>query len=409
MIRNFAPLKPTAGSSRQTLSLAASDIQYPISKAQHEIIQAELMKDTEYEFFANEIKEDAKRLLDNVAEIKRNLEKITKIQAKRSAIEDIQMALARGEVLHYEDQAIWDEGEDRISAELSEKKEFDRKLRKEKLEIRSMLERNKTDLQRYCLQTLQKTYSFEQAGRYYKIGRGKSATQKIVGIKIKLAAVDLVQPMGESLREVGRDFRDLITDQTRLRKLDYAEALKIVVRYEKAVEPHHKDLPSIQEALKIMRDNPKLSRFEWCQAVRALCDETLQIDFVKTVDQITATEEGNMDMSNSLNADTEFIQLMQQQRSLPQQRAKLAKEFNQARSYFSKEEHEKFGALVPAAPKNSFQHGQKQNRPNNKRGGKKHHNSNQQKHFQKTKDAGPPPKKSFKKNKEGFRPVSDQK
>jgi len=394
MIRNFAPLKQTAGTSRQTLSLAASDIQYPINKAQHEIIQNDLMKDTEYEFFANEIKEDEKRLTDNISEIKRNLEKITKIQAKRSAIDDIQMALARGEVLHYEDQAIWDEGEDRIAAELSEKKEIDRKLRKEKLEIRTMIEKNKADLQKYCLQTLQKTYSFEQAGRFYKIGR---------------AAVDLVQPMGESLREVGRDFRDLITDQARLRKLTYAEALKIVVRYEKAVEPHHKDLPSIQEALKIMRDNTKLSRFEWCQAVRALCDETLQVDFVKTVDQITSTEEGNMDMSNSLNADTEFLQLMQQQRSLPQQRAKLAKEFNQARSYFSKEEQDKFGALVPVAPKNSFQGGQKHHKPNNKRGGKKHHNANQNKNFHKNKEAGPPPKKSFKKNKDGFRPVSDQK
>ena len=108
-----------------------------------------------------------------MTEIKKNLEKISKLQAKRAAIEDIQMALARGEVLHFEDQAIWDEGEDRILAELAEKKELDRKFRKEKLEIKTMIEKNKTDLQKYCLHTLQRTYSFEQAGRFYKIGRGK--------------------------------------------------------------------------------------------------------------------------------------------------------------------------------------------------------------------------------------------
>ena len=43
-------------------------------------------------------------------EIKSNLELISKITAKKAALQDIQMALARGEVLHYEDQAIWDEG-----------------------------------------------------------------------------------------------------------------------------------------------------------------------------------------------------------------------------------------------------------------------------------------------------------
>jgi hypothetical protein len=100
------------------------------------------------------------------------MEKMSKIQAKKLAIDDIQMALARGEVLHYEDQAIWDEGEARITADLAEKKELDRKLKKEKLDIKQMIEKNKADLQKYCLHTLQRTYSFEQAGRFYKIGRG---------------------------------------------------------------------------------------------------------------------------------------------------------------------------------------------------------------------------------------------
>jgi hypothetical protein len=193
MIRNFAPLKTASGSARAVLSLAASDAQFPISKAQHEATQRELMSDQEYSFFHNEIKEDEGRLVrkykksdikifqaENVNEIKRNLEKISKIQAKKSAIEDIQMALARGEVLHYEDQAIWDEGEDAIAADLSEKKELDRKLRKEKLEIKNMIEKNKVDLQNYCLNTLQRTYSFEQAGRFYKIGRGKIMRLNII-------------------------------------------------------------------------------------------------------------------------------------------------------------------------------------------------------------------------------------
>jgi hypothetical protein len=149
--------------------------------------------------------------------------------------------------------------------------------------------------------------------------------------------VDLVQPKGESLREVGMAFRSLVTDSAKLRALRYAEALDIVVRYERAVEPHHKDMPTIQEALKAMRDNPKLSRFQWCEAVRSICDEALLSDFIRVVDRITATEEGNLDMSNSLNTEEEFLQLLRQKRSKAQEQATLTKEFNQARNFFSEE------------------------------------------------------------------------
>jgi hypothetical protein len=149
--------------------------------------------------------------------------------------------------------------------------------------------------------------------------------------------VELVQPKGESLREVGMAFRSLVTDPTRLRELRYAEALDTVVRYERAVEPHHKDMPTIQEALKAMRDNPKLSRFQWCEAVRSLCDEALLSDFIRVVDRITATDEGNLDMSNSLNTEEEFLQLLRQKRSKAQEQASLHKEFNQAKNFFSEE------------------------------------------------------------------------
>ena len=110
-----------------------------------------------------------------MVEIKQNLERITKLNAKKAALQDIQMALARGEALHYEDQAIWDEGEEQILNDLQAKKELDRKLRKEKLDIRAMIEKNKAELQKYCLNSMKSTYSFEVSGRYYKIGRGTVA------------------------------------------------------------------------------------------------------------------------------------------------------------------------------------------------------------------------------------------
>ena len=102
--------------------------------------------------------------------MKDNLSKFAKLNAKKSALVDIQMALARGEVLHHEDQAIWDEGEDRIKAEILEQKEKDRKLRKEKIEIKQMIEKNEADLQKFCLNNIQQTYSYVKGGRYFRVG-----------------------------------------------------------------------------------------------------------------------------------------------------------------------------------------------------------------------------------------------
>ncbi|CBY18925.1 unnamed protein product [Oikopleura dioica] len=401
MNRSFAPLKSASSSKTTPMSMQATEAKIPISKDQHESIQEELLKDAEFAFFFREIEEDKKRLADMMNEIKSNLELISKIAAKKAALQDIQMALARGEVLHYEDQAIWDEGEARIVAELQEKKELDRKMRKEKLEIKTMIERNQNDLQKFCLESLGSSFSFEKSGRYYKIGRG---------------AVDLQQPLGESLREVGMAFRSLLTDVERLRSLKYNDALEIIMRYEKAVGPHHKDLHSIQEVLKQMRDNVEMSRYSWCLAVRCLCDEMLLSDFIRTVDSITTSEEGSQDMGNSLNEQREFFQLMDQGRCRAQMQMKRVKEFNQMRNFFSEEEHQKFGTLVPVVP--NTQRNKKQS-GNNKRGGQKH-NKFQKKpgHFSGekrpafkngNKNDSPQAKRPHKKNKDGFRPVTDQK
>jgi hypothetical protein len=265
--------------------------------------------------------------------MKGNLEKISKINAKKAALADIQMALARGEVLHFEDQAIWDEGEPAIQADLNAKREVDRKLRKEKLDIRSMLEKNQTELQKYCLNQLRSTYSYEVSGRFYKIGRGRSSKNNYPNV----GAVELTQPMGESLREVGMAFRNLVTDGKKLRSLSYKSALEIVERYEKAVDPHHRDLPSIQDALKAMRENPDMSRYSWCMVVRSLCDETLLADFIRTVDLITTTEAGSQDMGNSLNLATEFNQLLDQGRCRPLIQMKRAKELAQIRNFLNEE------------------------------------------------------------------------
>lgn len=132
-------------------------------------------------------------------------------------------------------------------------------------------------------------------------------------------------------------FRSLVTDADRLRRLRYKDALEIVVRYEKAVGPHHKDLHSIQDVLKQMRDNKELSRYAWCLAVRSLCDDMLLSDFIRTLDQITASEEGSLDMGNSLDEKKEFFQLMDQGRCRAQMQMKRAKEFNQMRNFFNEE------------------------------------------------------------------------
>ena len=139
------------------------------------------------------------------------------------------------------------------------------------------------------------------------------------------------------MREVGMAFRSLVTCADDLRTLTYAKARDIVVRYEKAVGPHHKDLPSIQDILKKMRDCPKMSRFQWCSCVRSLCDETLLNDFVSTVDSITASEDGSMDMGNSLDPVEEGLQLVAQDRSLPQKRMVIAKKLAAMKSFCTEE------------------------------------------------------------------------
>lgn len=126
-----------------------------------------------------------------------------------------------------------------------------------------------------------------------------------------------------------------------------------MVRYEKAVGLHHKDLPSIQDILKKMRDCPKMSRFQWCSCVRSLCDETLLNDFVSTVDSITASEDGSLDMGNSLDPVEEGLQLVAQDRSLPQKRMVIAKKLAAMKSFCTEEVKQPFRANLIKIERNT--------------------------------------------------------
>ncbi|CAG5101423.1 Oidioi.mRNA.OKI2018_I69.YSR.g17074.t1.cds [Oikopleura dioica] len=202
-----------------------------------------------------------------------------------------------------------------------------------------------------------------------------------------------------------------------MRTLQYAEAYEIVHRYDKAAGQDHEDFPTMQRILRQMRENPLMSRFEWCTLVKDLCDERLLDDFVKTIDGITqGSDEGSQDMRNSLDPEECVQQEVNQDRSRPQREMQNAAKYHKMKKFFKNdEERERYSILAQGSgagkDANNFSgnSGQKRKSGSFKRGGKKHkkegessQRSDQNKGNQKR------PWKSNKKGREGFRPVADQ-
>ena len=65
MHRNFAPLKTMGQGAQRSNSalLSNAEAEYPISREQHLAIQNDLLKNDEFAFFFNEIKDDELRLV----------------------------------------------------------------------------------------------------------------------------------------------------------------------------------------------------------------------------------------------------------------------------------------------------------------------------------------------------------
>ena len=189
----------------------------------------------DYAFLEGEINEDTERRNRLIADIEANKTEITRAINEKEGFEAVRDADARGIQLNPDDRAFLQRADVEAIEQLPiTLRERDEKLRQEKATITKRLDQLKKNLQEYVINELGLAYVFEKSGAYYKIG-GASTT--------------LSQPSGESLRIVGTDFRELLTDEDSLRALNHALAVAIMKRYAKAAGCNHPDFGHITRIL----------------------------------------------------------------------------------------------------------------------------------------------------------------
>lgn len=205
-------------------------------------------------------------------------------------------ALAKeGNKLSDMDEEIFRLKENGIEKEIKKYKKREEKLLEDKDKLNDRVIQAQKDLKDYCLKELRRTFCYERDGRYFKIMNG---------------AISLTQKKNKSLEEMGYEFRQALLHKNALRKITYDEIIDILTKYHKACEHDNQDRHTIMEVLNYVRENPKMSRLEFADEVKKICDPELRDDLKAYVERATkvAKSEAKFDLECSIDPMEEKIQ-----------------------------------------------------------------------------------------------------
>lgn len=213
----FGFTKAFAKKKENTKNWALEDKFELISKEEYiRLREALRTNEGDFAFLEDEINEDTLRRDRLIVDINEKKAAIQAAVNEKDGFHAVRDAQARGEKLNVDDAAFLRHANpEEIERQPDTLRAKDEKLRQDKVTITKRIDQLKKNLQDYAVNELGMAFVFEKSGAYYRVGGGSSSVTK---------------PSGKSLRIVGTDFRDLLTDEDTLRALTHKQAYSIMKR-----------------------------------------------------------------------------------------------------------------------------------------------------------------------------------
>lgn len=187
----------------------------PIAKSEYDHLRSKLVGQGDFNFLESEVTSYTTRRDEIIRQIESNLARRRDAEDDKEAYIEIEAAVARGEpVRPGPDAKLYQRSRAEVMDKPNNLREEDEKLRKRKIEIGASLERCRKELIHYVRYDRNETV-YTKGGAFYKLGAGSTS---------------LVQPAAEELRTVGVDFRRFMTNETKLRSLNFKEAKDMMHR-----------------------------------------------------------------------------------------------------------------------------------------------------------------------------------
>jgi hypothetical protein len=350
----FLPLPSDTHKSESTknptlsgLELTESTIE--ISEGEYRSILEDHLHDSEYKFKYTLLMDNKQALRENMEELNAAIEEREEATRELKIWKSCEAAVNRNEALHPDDRRVWQKSSEEVQGRVSEVTSLLKTLRSDRIKMEDAQSKNQIALKKHVMASTTSTFVYELRGNFYKVALG---------------AVSLKQPKTKSLDELGLKLREMLTDDKRLRSLNFAEVSKFCQDYANAAGPTHRDFSSLSRVNMELLQNPQMSRYNFIKLATSICDASLGQEVVSRVNRLTKEPDAVRDIANSLDEKLCAQQLVKQKRApfMDNYQADLQKYAHK----MTQEQKELYGYVEQKKP-NAY-NGRPRSRPNKGKG-----------------------------------------
>ncbi|CBY11079.1 unnamed protein product [Oikopleura dioica] len=333
----FLPLEFSDKNSKKTLPqlkplepCAATTLE--ITKDQFDaIVQNRLTSNSRYASLMNFQVDAEKRFARSVGEASAVLSRLEDLQQKRDERNRIFLAIKDNSATR-EERQIYDKSKN-LEKELEALYKKEQQLSADAEKNYEKVDKAKAALKEHDVKTFQ-SHVYELDGKYFKLGGG---------------TVTLVQPEHEDPTVVGAAWVGFFLRDAKLNKLQTPRVMGLIKRYVQAVPESNPDHKAIKNCLTLLTEKPKVSRYEFCNAVRLTLSENNCRKFCSIFNELMQDEGCKRDLSYSMDPEEAFIQSVEDKRSHHHGNPVLRREAANIFKKCSKQERQWLSHRVPAS------------------------------------------------------------